>query len=238
MHAGEAAGPHTLTSNVGLHSQYVFRGLTQTNEEPALQGGFDYGQSGGFYAGTWGSNISWLRDSGAYADGGNLELDIYAGFRGAFGDSALSYDVGLLYYWYPGNAAPGLVEANTTELYVGLGWKWITARLSCSLGNDTFGVAGSGGTFYADLTANIPFGGGLAGVLHYGMQEFDGTVNRIVASYRDWKVGVTYALPRRLTLGAFLTGTDMNLAQKSFYTTPGGTVLGNDQFVISISRAL
>src|SRR5262245_2069147 len=70
--AAEPASPHTITGNVGLFSQYIFRGLTQTNEELALQGGFDYAHSGGFYAGTWGSNVSVLRDSGAYSAGGSL----------------------------------------------------------------------------------------------------------------------------------------------------------------------
>src|ERR1700694_2456994 len=50
----------TFTGNVGLFSQYVFRGLTQTNEKPAVQGGFDLGHKSGFYAGTWASNISWI----------------------------------------------------------------------------------------------------------------------------------------------------------------------------------
>ena len=45
------ASPHTLTGNVGFFSQYIFRGLTQTNREPALQGGFDYSHSSGLYAG-------------------------------------------------------------------------------------------------------------------------------------------------------------------------------------------
>src|SRR5688572_17036529 len=61
--AEEAApSPHTLSANVGLSSQYVFRGLTQTHQEPAIQGGFDYAHAGGFYAGTWLSNISWFSD--------------------------------------------------------------------------------------------------------------------------------------------------------------------------------
>src|SRR5437762_3247023 len=55
---------HTITGNVGLFSQYIFRGLTQTNENPALQGGFDYAHISGLYAGVWGSNISWISDFG------------------------------------------------------------------------------------------------------------------------------------------------------------------------------
>ena len=81
--AEEPASPHSFTGNVGLFSQYVFRGLAQTNEEVALQGGFDYSHSVGIYAGLWGSNISWLRDAGAYKAGGSAEIDLYAGYKGA-----------------------------------------------------------------------------------------------------------------------------------------------------------
>jgi uncharacterized protein (TIGR02001 family) len=57
------ASPHTFTGNVGIFSQYIFRGLTQTNAKPALQGGFDYSHASGFYIGTWGSNVSWFEET-------------------------------------------------------------------------------------------------------------------------------------------------------------------------------
>src|SRR5690349_3327239 len=103
--ASAADSPHTITANVGLFSQYIFRGLTQTNGDPAVQGGFDYSHTSGFYAGTWASNISWLRDGGAYRAGGSAEIDLYGGFKGSIGKTDLSYDLGTLYYWYPGDAA-------------------------------------------------------------------------------------------------------------------------------------
>ncbi len=115
--ASAADSPHTLTGNVGIYSQYIFRGLTQTDKEAALQGGFDYAHSSGFYAGIWMSNISWLRDFGAYNGGGSLEMDFYGGFKGAFGKSDFGYDIGLLQYYYPGSVAPGAVKADTLELY-------------------------------------------------------------------------------------------------------------------------
>src|SRR6478735_10311607 len=82
------ASPHTLTGNMGFFSQYIFRGLTQTNRDPALQGGFDYAHKSGFYAGTWASNISWLKDGQppAYRSGGSLEWDFYGGWKPTFGD--------------------------------------------------------------------------------------------------------------------------------------------------------
>src|SRR5688572_12631109 len=95
---------HNITGNIGLFSQYIFRGLTQTNRDPALQGGFDYAHSSGIYAGTWASNISWLRENasaraggvtvpnGTYGEGGSLEWDFYGGYKGTVGD--FGYDLG------------------------------------------------------------------------------------------------------------------------------------------------
>ena len=92
------ASPHTVTANIGLFSQYVFRGLTQTDRDPALQGGFDYSHASGFYLGTWASNISWLKDGNLYNGGGSLEWDFYGGLKGPIGKSDFTYDVGLAYY--------------------------------------------------------------------------------------------------------------------------------------------
>jgi len=84
-----AASPHTITGNVGLFSEYRFRGLSQTFEKPALQGGFDYAHSSGFYAGNWNSNVSETLFSGA-----SLEMDFYGGFKKSFGDFGM--DVGAI----------------------------------------------------------------------------------------------------------------------------------------------
>lgn len=211
------ASPHTLTGNVGLYSQYIFRGLTQTNREPALQGGFDYGHSSGLYAGTWASNISWLRDGGLYNAGGSLEWDFYGGFKGNIGKTDFTYDIGALYYWYPGDVTPNpgfWSKADTFELYGALGWKWITAKYSHSVGNKTFTVPDSRGTYYLDITANVPIGEtGLTVIAHWGKQKYDGQTpglalnNDALFSYEDWKVGITYALPKDFTIGAFYTDT-------------------------------
>ena len=236
------ASPHTLTGNIGLYSQYVFRGLTQTDRDPALQGGFDYSHASGFYAGTWASNISWLRDFGAYSSGGSLEWDFYGGFKGTFGKSDFGYDVGLLYYYYPGNVAPGFVKANTLEAYGALSWRWLSAKFSYSLDNKTFGVADSDGTWYFDLTANVPLGdSGFTAIAHWGKQKFRGSAvpgipNNRVASYEDWKLGLSYALPKDFTVGAFYTDTSMTAAQEAFYTTPGGRFIGKGTGTVYISK--
>jgi uncharacterized protein (TIGR02001 family) len=222
-HAQQAASPHTLTGNIGFFSQYIFRGLTQTNKEPALQGGLDYSHASGFYLGTWASNISWLRDGGAYSAGGSLEWDFYGGFKGGFGKTDLTWDLGTLYYWYPGDANtlanPLNPKANTWELYGALGWKWVSAKLSYSVSDKTFGVLDSRGTYYFDLTANVPITKELSLVAHWGTQKFRGTdprnplvagvrqSNDAIFSYDDWKIGLSYALPKDFTVGVFYTDT-------------------------------
>ena len=227
------ASDHTFTANVGLFSQYIFRGLTQTNRKPALQGGLDYSHSSGLYIGTWLTNISWLRENfsvpgntnGQYSSGGHLEMDIYGGYKANFGKSDFTYDVGLLQYWYPGNVRPGFgpfactygalpcPKANTLEGYGALGWKWVTLKYSHSLKNETFGVPKTRGSNYIDLTADVPVGEtGVTINLHYGHQKYKGQIpaaalSNNIFSYSDWKVGASYALPKDFTVGAYASGT-------------------------------
>ena len=89
----------TLSANVALTSQYVFRGLSQTAEEPAVQGGFD-ATCGMFYAGVWASNLDWGAGVGG-GDVANLEIDWYAGVKHKTG--RITWDIGVIYYSYPGS---------------------------------------------------------------------------------------------------------------------------------------
>jgi len=249
--ADAPASPHTITGNVGLYSQYIFRGLTQTNRDPALQGGFDYAHSSGWYAGTWASNISWLRDgvlatgagAPAYRSGGSLEWDFYGGYKWGFAED-FTLDLGTLYYWYPGDANTlaanngGALnpKADTWELYAGLSWKWLSAKLSYSVNNKTFAVLDSKGTYYFDLSAAYPVADTkLTLIAHYGVQKYTGQDPRFLGianndtlfSYSDWKLGVNYSLPKDFTIGVFYT--DTSGADVRGYGTPTecvGTVCG------------
>ncbi len=251
--ATAADSEHTLTGNVGIFSQYIFRGLTQTNGDPALQGGFDYSHSSGFYAGTWMSNISWLTDSPAATgySSSSLEMDFYGGYKGTFGGD-FGFDIGLLQYYYPGTkntvAVPfpgGIGKADTLELYGALSWKWLSAKYSQSVTSKTFGVTDSSGTYYLDLTASFPVTDKFTLIGHYGIQKFKGTggvcgagvSNDTCASYEDWKIGATYALPQSFTIGGYFTGTDMSAAQKAFYTNGADTKwVGKDAFTVYLSK--
>lgn len=230
----EPKSPHTLTGNFGLFSQYIFRGLTQTNRKPAVQGGFDYSHETGLYAGTWASNISWLKENasnavastvqGTYGGGGSLEWDFYGGYKWNLPRDFL-VDFGTLYYWYPGDintnltAAPaGTPKADTWELYVAPTWKWLSLKYSYSIKSDTFGTKDSKGTSYLDLSANYPIPDtGLTLIAHWGWQKYKGTSqlnptagstvqsNDSLFSYKDAKLGLSYALPKDFTIGAYYT---------------------------------
>jgi len=81
-----------ISANVALTSDYIYRGVSQTSGGSAIQGGFDFASESGFYVGTWASSIT-FDDS--------IEIDYYGGFSGALTDE-VGYDIGFLYYDYPG----------------------------------------------------------------------------------------------------------------------------------------
>ena len=98
-------------SNVALSSDYIWRGMTQTAEEPAISGGFDIAGESGLYFGAWASNVE-------FGDGAALELDWYAGYANEL-DNGFSYDIGYLAYTYPGEDS-----LDFEEIYVGFGYSY------------------------------------------------------------------------------------------------------------------
>jgi uncharacterized protein (TIGR02001 family) len=237
------ASPHTFTSNVGVVSDYLYRGISQTNAQPAIQGGFDYAHSSGFYAGVWGSSISWLTDTPLITGATNapLELDTYFGYKAAAGD--VGYDVGFLRYNYPASyVAPmpaGAAKADTNEIYGAVSYKFVSAKLSYSLGN-TFGIDQSKGTTYFDLSANYPIADtGIIANAHWGKQSFKGAVaNGLAAAnstptYSDYKIGVSKDFSG-FVLGLAYSNTNANKTQ---YTNALNKNLGRGTTVLSLTRS-
>jgi len=244
------ASDFTASYNVGLFSQYIFRGLTQTNNKPALQGGFDVSHKSGLYIGGWSSNVSWLRDNAGvpggtpvYNSGGSLEIDLYGGFKTELGKTGLGIDLGALQYYYPGAHNTNLPKANTTELYGALTYGWLQAKLSGVVSNDAWGFGkkygnpdytGNGderGAYYAELNANIPLAdSGITALLHVGRQEFKDaryTAGGPDASYTDWKVGLTKGFDGGVNIGAFYTDTNISAANAASNWTYAGKNIGD-----------
>jgi uncharacterized protein (TIGR02001 family) len=122
--AAEAPEVSPVTANVTVASNYIYRGLTQTNNKPAIQGGFDYAHESGFYVGNWNSSISWISDSYGGSGYGNLssgtqgssvtgpiEMDFYAGFKKEFIAEGFATDIGVLQYYYPTSGLPQYTSA-------------------------------------------------------------------------------------------------------------------------------
>lgn len=228
-HAEEPASPHSISYNVGLYSQYIFRGLTQTDSAPALQGGVDYAHDSGFYIGAWGSNISWLSDADAY-DSSSIEIDVYGGYGSEFGETGIGYDVGILQYFYPGDRLSGTNNAETTELYAGLSYGWASAKYSYAI-SDTFGFDDSEGSWYAEIGVDIPVGDtGLTVSAHYGRQEFDGSGND-ASDYTDWKLGLAKAWDNGVEVGGYYTDTN------NAFEVDGHDDVGDSEFTVYVSKS-
>lgn len=241
--------PHTLTANIGLYSNYIFRGISQTGGEPAIQGGFDYAHSSGFYLGTWASNVGWLEDFQGYTSG-NIEIDLYGGYRGSIGDTGVTFDVGAIQYFYPGDVPAGTPDADTTELYAALGWKWFTAKYYYAISDEVFGfgppTAGRGdadGSGYLDISASVPIGEtGLTIGAHWGTFSFEGTGNS-VQDYDDWKISLAYDLGKAsnkfsgMTIGVAYTDTDTKKGPGTPWRDFNGEDLGDGTTTVWISKA-
>jgi len=180
-----AAPESTIAYNIGVVSQYRYRGLAQTRGLPAVQGGLDYSNANGTYVGVWASTIQWIKDASTTTSGnvvnvdGKSEIDIYGGYK--FETSGVTYDLGVLAYQYPGNTlknitSTDLENANTTEVYGAATFGAYTLKYSNAVSN-LFGYKNSKGSTYIDLTANFDMGSGFTLSPHIGRQAVKGTTS-------------------------------------------------------------
>ena len=214
---------YTLSYNVGATTDYRYRGISQSRLNPALQGGVDFTHKSGVYLGAWASTIQWIKDAGG---DGNVELDLYGGYKGEFSKD-LSYDVGVLAYQYPSNKLP--TSANTAELYGAVTYGPVTAKYSHSVSN-LFGVADSKNSGYLDLSASFDVAKGLSLAPHVGHQKVSGTGNG-VASYTDYSLAANYDYGNGVVVSATVQGTNAN---KTVYVTPSGKFTGKSGLVLGV----
>ena len=153
-----------VSGNIGGTSNYLWRGVTQTNDAVAIQGGIDYSHDSGFYAGTWASNVD-------FGDDTSYELDLYAGYGGNITED-LSYDIGYLYYAYPD--AEGSIDFG--ELHGAITWKWFELSYShvINAGDDVAAEPlDNKDMSYLAATASFPLTDKLSLSLHYGYSSGD-----------------------------------------------------------------
>lgn len=130
-----------ISANIGVTTDYLWRGMTQTGHEAAVQGGIDYSHESGFYMGTWASSLG----------GGAHEIDGYFGFSGEVGQ--LGYDVGYIYYAYTNTPAPG---ADFSEIYGSLSYAWLSGGINYTVDGDApAGSPFTSGDIYYYLSASF-----------------------------------------------------------------------------------
>ena len=217
-----AAPESTLGYNVGVVSEYRYRGIAQTHGQPALQAGVDYANTNGFYLGAWASTIRWIKDNSTAASPvkGPVEIDLYGGYKGEA--AGLAYDVGYLRYQYQGNTLKDTgtgttwTNANTDEIYGAVTAGAYTAKYSYSL-SDLFGNINSKGSTYIDLSATFDLGDGYSLVPHVGRQVVKNTA---AANYTDLALTLNKDLGDGLSASASAISTNGNGASGGFYSSP------------------
>jgi len=220
--------PHSFTGKVALYSEYEYRGISQTAEKPAVQLNLDYGHASGFYAGTFISNIKWLKEAaevGGFSSNANIEWDIYLGFKKEIVKD-VTLDVGYLRYEYP-SSSDFNPKPNTDEVYIGLGYGPVSVKYSYAT-SDTFGVANSEGSDFIEANLALPIVDKVTLTGHVGHQKYK---NSSALDYTVWKIGAVYDFGNGLNAGAYYKGTD---AESSLYTYKGKD-WGKDRLVAFVS---
>lgn len=207
--------PHSLKANVALTSNYLFRGISQTNNGPAVQGGFDYTYvPWSLYVGAWGSNVDSSSGVGTYVvnnngdlvvtgpdtpnaefllleapgyDGASMELDIKAGWAPTFGK--LGIDLGYIRYQYPMTKTDA---NNTNEYHLGLSYDilgYVTPKFVANYSDNFYGL---GVAWYYDLTVAVPLPYAFSLSAHYGWTRYNNSVNHGGGySYDDYSVSLS-----------------------------------------------
>lgn len=216
--------PGDFSTTIGFVSEYSFRGISQSDEHPALQGSIDWSHDSGFYAGVWGSNVD-FNDG----DEATVETDLYVGYNGEF--NGFTYDVGGLYYLYPG--ADDDLDYDYAELAFALGYNFDVFALSTALNYSPNNFADSGDAYYlagyVDVPLTfLPFETALnASVGHQWIDDNDAFG---VEDYMDWGIGITSNV-EGFDVGLRYIDTDLD--------EPDECADGCDQRVIlSISKTL
>ncbi|PHS71615.1 MAG: hypothetical protein COB23_01215 [Methylophaga sp.] len=209
-------GAHSTSASVALSTDYIWRGYSQTDNDPAISGSFDYAHSSGFYLGTWASNVD-------FGDDASVEIDLYAGIAGET-EGGLGWDVGVLRYFYDGE------DYDWTEVYASLSYSFFSVGIAHS--NNVYDTDESG-TYYSlgfdyDLPMDIALGAGV------GYYDYDSNVYSASSEeHVDYRIGISKEF---VGFGWDLTYTGMDSDGRDDVTGNGD--LGDGRLVFTISKSM
>lgn len=217
-----------ISGNVTIATDYRFRGISQGDRSPAIQGGFDYAAESGFYAGVWASNVTF--------SGAAIEMDYYTGFSGQVNDD-LGYDVGLLWYNYPEDDSP--TDLDYYEVYGSLSYGDGTIGVNYS--PDYFASTGKFAYIYGDYGWTLPGDVSLGAHLGWNLFEGDKEFASFIApspgdnpgkDYLDWNISLTKTM---YGVDWGLSYVDTDLSNGECF---GGTKLCEATAVFSVTKSL
>jgi uncharacterized protein (TIGR02001 family) len=222
---------NNFSGTATITTDYVFRGLSQTKEDPAVQASFDYKHPSGFFLGAWASNVDETISEG------NAEIDLYGGYRGQLFEN-LSYDLSIIYYWYPGGGHDP--DWDYVELHGGLNYAFANLPLEPNVGvgfnysPDFYGEDGSGYFYNGTLRLTLPYSFGLGFELGYQDIKGDKTTGNGRGlngsdgyDYLFWKIGLS-----KEVLGFNLDVSYYDTNEEEYFGQ-----IGDSRFVFSISRS-
>jgi uncharacterized protein (TIGR02001 family) len=227
-----------ISANVALVSDYRFRGISQTGQDAAVQGGFDAAFGPGFYIGTWASSVDFgdlPAEDGSY---GTMEIDYYAGWASSIGDTDFGVDVGYMYYQYPGDTTDP--EGDYQEFYIGGSWKDLSLKVNYSddyyAETDEFWYVSGDYSFtlLEDLTIGLHVGYNMLEELEFrdnGSVKQGGFLSSDEDAYTDYSVTVTYNWAT-VDFSVAYVGTDLDEEDVFDTDNADGTA------VFSISKSL
>lgn len=219
--------PGTFSANVSLVNEYYFRGLSQTDDAPAIQGGFDYevplSEPVALYLGVWGSNVDFNEGSGV--DGATMELDLYGGLKGNIGSTGLGWDLGFIYYTYPG--ADSSLNYDFVEAAGALSYDFGVAAVTASVNFSPDNFGNSGNAWYPKLAVDVPIADtGLTFSGYVAKQYIEDNAAFGTDDYVEWNLGLGYSI----------AGFGLSLNYSDTDISPSGD--GNSEVILfSVSRA-
>lgn len=213
--------PGAITGLAMLTSDYTFRGISQSDSDPAIQAGLEYGVEVGSltpYLGIWGSSVN-------FTDA-NIELDVTGGVRGKIGD--VGWDLGFVYYVYPN--ARSTLNYDFVEIAGKLSYDFGMAALTVGANYTTDYFGGSGDALYLQANVDVPLPWGLVGSAHIGHQSIDKNAVFGAPDYLDWSLGVTKEV---LGIALGLSYVDTDLSRSECFA---GTALCGGRVIVSATK--
>lgn len=214
--ANTANAINEVEANVALSTDYVFRGISQTNEDPAISGGLDFATDGGFYIGGWASNVNFGEGSDT-----STEIDLYLGY--AFDVSeTVSLDFSYIYFLYPGETD----TLNYSEFVFGLSVNDFSFAVVYS--PDYFGSDSDAFVFEADYSLGLAENWSLDFHAGYTITDEDDIVGLDVGDdYLEYSLGI--ATTR--------AGVDLSLTFHDTDISVSGFEAAEERVVFSVGKA-